>query len=723
MSTADLSTQNGWQRAASVLGFHTPVLPFALRTAVAGFVALVIAHAIGLEHPHWAAMSVWASSQPMREHLLSRGIYRFAGSAVGVVFAVALVLLAQDSLWILALGMALWVALCAFLGNLQRGYMVYGCMLAGYSAAMVVLLHHGPAGAIWPLAWDRMLTVVTGVATALCISWCFAPRRKTDVLIAQSRHALAGVLQSMAAVLRQTSTPDPDHGAQMLSRLAEVEELLELYPEGSRTARRTSKAIHWQQHHALELVYYLGRAQQAQQAQQAHPQSHCESVAAGVAASPGGGALVQSAALADALGQLVVALQAAPQVQGAYTVALHQALAQAMTECEAVVAGTQSAGQSVPAEINALYLLLQEMRRGLRAEEEDLNGGAGQRQSDRRAEPLRLHRDWVGAREAALRAGGTLLVFGAVWAWTQASIVAFGMLGLSVMLLVFSAFESPSRTMAFVLRGQLIGAGLALLCQTLVWPLAQSGWQMVWMLLPFALMGGLVFAHKRTAAGAMDTNMAMFILLAPHFPDAAGWGQHFSMALAVVSGPALAWVVYRWVYPTNAQRRMQTLARMMVQEVPALAQRLLDEGKPALWSVRSEAGSGVWQAQLHHRLLRLMRWADKTRWPERAALPRMGLSLRAMQTALLDLQQWRRNTICATPALRRTERLAEVALRRTVEWGKAGGSYSPAAGEKARAAWQALASQGTLPYALAVQLQCVAQRDLPLLDTVRQWLR
>lgn len=271
--------------------------------------------------------------------------------------------------------------------------------------------------------------------------------------------------------------------------------------------------------------------------------------------------------------------------------------------------------------------------------------------------------------------------------------------------------------------GQLIGAGLALLCQTLVWPLAQSGWQMVWMLLPFALMGGLVFAHKRTAAGAMDTNMAMFILLAPHFPDAAGWGQHFSMALAVVSGPALAWVVYRWVYPTNAQRRMQTLARMMVQEVPALAQRLLDEGKPALWSVRSEAGSGVWHAQLHHRLLRLMRWADKTRWPERAALPRMGLSLRAMQTALLDLQQWRRNTICATPALRRTERLAEVALRRTVEWGKAGGSYSPAAGEKARAAWQALASQGTLPYALAVQLQCVAQRDLPLLDTVRQWLR
>ena len=152
----------------------------------------------------------------------------------------------------------------------------------------------------------------------------------------------------------------------------------------------------------------------------------------------------------------------------------------------------------------------------LRAEQLDLGGPAraGTAWVDRRVDPLPLHRDWVGAREAAIRAGGTLLFFGLLWAWTGWSLIAFGMLGLSVMLLVFSAFENPNRTMAFVLRGQLIGAALALLCQWLVWPWAQSGWQMVWMLLPFALLGGLVFAHKRTAAGAMDTNMAMLILLA-----------------------------------------------------------------------------------------------------------------------------------------------------------------------------------------------------------------
>ena len=192
MNTAQLA-ESPWTRGLQACGFQIPVLVFALRTALAGFVALAVAYALGLEHPHWAAMSVWASSQPMREHLLSRGMYRFSGSVVGVAYAVLLVLLAHDSLWVLAFGLAAWVALCAFLGNLQRGYLVYGCLLAGYSAAMVVLLHHGPADDIWAFAGDRMLTVLTGVLTALCIGWCFSPRRDTVVLITQSRLALAAV--------------------------------------------------------------------------------------------------------------------------------------------------------------------------------------------------------------------------------------------------------------------------------------------------------------------------------------------------------------------------------------------------------------------------------------------------------------------------------------------------------------------------------------------------
>lgn len=714
MSSAEKMTLVGWQRAGRALGFHVPVLAFALRTAVAAFAALAIAYAMGLEHPHWAAMSVWASSQPMREHLLSRGIYRFAGSVVGVAYAVALVLLAQDSQWVLALGLAFWGALCAFLGNLQRGYMVYGCMLAGYSAAMVVLLHHGPAHTIWPFAWDRMLTVITGVATALCISWCFAPRRKAAVLIAQSRAALAGVLQATAARLRQQAIPEGLDNVSLIARLAQVEELLELYPEGSRTARHTAKVIHWQQHYAMEVVYHLG---QTQADTHAHHHGALDAIWTFTALEH---AQPESEALAQALDALAGALQLAPQAQQANTPALRVALKQAVVACETSVAAVLQAQQSVQPGMHALYLLLQEMRRGLKAEAMDLQMDSARAGVDRRLPPLPLHRDWVGAKEAAVRAGGTLLLFGVVWAWTGASIVGFGMLGLATMLLVFSAFESPSRIMAFVVRGQLIGAGLALLCQTLVWPLADSAAQMVWLTLPFALIGGLVFAHQRTAAGAMDTNMAMFILLAPVFPDTAGFGKHLSYALAVVSGPALAWMVYRWVYPTNAQRRMQTVARMMLQEVPAMARRLLQDGATVQVAAWPNSTGNVWQAQLHHRLLRLVRWAEKTQLPQRQQLPRMAMSLRAVQSILLQVQQWRNTTILATPDLRRTERLAELALRRTAAWGES--PAKPQACSKAQAAWQVLATQGALPSFLAGQALRVAQRDLLVLDEARSTL-
>ena len=708
-----------WQRGLTACGFHLPALVFALRTALAGFVALAVAYAMGLEHPHWAAMSAWASSQPMREHLLSRGIYRFSGSVVGVAFAVALVLLAQDSLWVLAVGLAAWGALCAFLGNLQRGYMVYGCMLAGYSAAMVVLLHHGPADNIWAFAADRMLTVVTGVLAALCIGWCFAPRRKAAVLIAQSRQALAAVLDATVARLRGQAAPQGLDNASLLLRLAEVEELLELYPEGSRTARNTSKAMHWQQHQALELVYHLGQTQTAQQRG-----------ATGLwafAAADGRAEQLSPAALAGALQALTQLLHQAPASGVASAQAVDAALRQAIAACEALVEGIQAAGHAVQPGLNALYLLLQEMRRAVRAEQLDLGGHAsvGAALADRRVDPLPLHRDWVGAREAAIRAGSTLLCFGVLWAWTGWSLIAFGMLGLSVMLLVFSAFENPNRTMAFVLRGQLIGAGLALLCQWLVWPWAQSGWHMVWMVLPFALVGGLVFAHKRTAAGAMDTNMAMLILLAPVFPYAMDMGKSVTYALAVVSGPALAWLVYRCIYPTNAQRRMRTLAQMMVAEVPTLAQRMVDEGKPSLVPLlpasMTAAPAGFWQAQLHHRLLRLVRWADKTQHPRRAQLPELGLALRAMPSAMLQLQQWRRDTILVTPALRRTERQAELALRRTAQWGAAQGlEAQDQAAHKAIAAWQALAQQPGLPPLLASQVLRIAERYLPDLCAARR---
>jgi uncharacterized membrane protein YccC len=701
------------RRRLAEWGFQVPLFMFALRTALAAFAALAIAYALGLEHPHWAAMSVWASSQPTREHLLSRSRYRFSGSVVGVAYAVLLVLLAQDSPWVLAVGLALWGAACAFLGNLQRGYLVYGCMLAGYSAAMVVLLHHGPASTIWALGLDRVLTVITGVACALLISWWFAPRRNAVVLISQNRHALALVLRAAAAQCRGAAL-SPPYAAELQTQLARVEELLELYPEGSRTARRTSKSMHRQQHQALELLYHLAQVQL-----DAGTLPHD----ARRAAAPD---LVTLALTLDTLCRhLQQPLTMPAHDDGAVASALDAAIA----ACEATMASRGAPAQPSWEWLAALQQLLEEMRRAAFAEHEELPTHAHADVRPRHADdaprgPLVLHRDWVGARQAAIRAGGTLLLFGLVWAATGWALVGFGMLGLSVMLLVFSAFENPRRTMGFVLRGQTIGAVLALACLGLVWPLATSGWAMVWLVLPFALLAGLVYAHQRTNAGGMDVSMVMLILLPPVYPYAWDAGKSFGLALAVLSGPALAWLAYTFVYPTNAQRRMRTLAQMMLAEVPALAQRLLQEVPAAGPQAPIAATPSLGQIRLHHRMLRLMRWADRSGHASPQDLAQMGQALRFTQASMLDLNAWRQHSLLATPAERRAAREISLALRRTAQWRLLDASDAQAqAIAKAARAWQALAEQPGLPVPLAWQARRLAQHYLPVLSQARRALQ
>lgn len=88
--------------------------------------------------------------------------------------------------------------------------------------------------------------------------------------------------------------------------------------------------------------------------------------------------------------------------------------------------------------------------------------------------PVILHRDWVGARHALIRAAGTMLLLGAAWVLTGWSGGPFVLLGTSVMISLFSTFDNPAEIMRHVLVGQLFGAAAALACRWLVWPFATS---------------------------------------------------------------------------------------------------------------------------------------------------------------------------------------------------------------------------------------------------------
>ena len=163
MSSASSSFLPLFERA----GFDRKRLTFAFKTATVAFIALVVAQALGLEHPQWSAMTVWATAQPMREHLLEKGVWRFLGTVSGIIVGVALIFAGQWQPWALVLGLALWVGLCSGIGLLQRGMVAYGTILAGYSAAMVALLSTAHPEHVLLLGLDRFSTIAVGVVLAM----------------------------------------------------------------------------------------------------------------------------------------------------------------------------------------------------------------------------------------------------------------------------------------------------------------------------------------------------------------------------------------------------------------------------------------------------------------------------------------------------------------------------------------------------------------------------
>ncbi len=237
--------------------------------------------------------------------------------------------------------------------------------------------------------------------------------------------------------------------------------------------------------------------------------------------------------------------------------------------------------------------------------------------------PVVLHRDWAGAWRATVRAGLVLVAIGLIWAATGWSAGPFLLLGVSIMASLFSIFDNPAGVMRFVFVGQVCGASAALACRFLVWPLAGSELQVVLLTTPFILAAALFFSHRRILPIAFDYAMVSLLLLRPAYPPTGSFMEMLAGALAVVAAPLIGMFAYRFIFPLDDRRRLAMLVAMMVHEVQDMA-RAADAAKRR----------SVWRAQLYHRLLRLIRLADKS-GSDRNATIDGGLSVLALGSAVL----------------------------------------------------------------------------------------
>jgi uncharacterized membrane protein YccC len=224
------------------LGFDLGRMRYAFRTAIGACIALAIGWAIGLEHPQWSAMTVWAASQPMRGHLLEKCLFRLGGTVIGTVVGVGLVLAMQVNPWLLVLGLSLWVALCTYVGNVQRGFLAYGALLSGYTAAMVSLLDSAHPDQVFLLGADRLATIALGVIVAALIGYFFTKYSATELLRVRVLSLYGDILRHVGHS-QNSSEPDPQAGPALLEKLAGLDAELDQHAAGSPYRHRHVHAL------------------------------------------------------------------------------------------------------------------------------------------------------------------------------------------------------------------------------------------------------------------------------------------------------------------------------------------------------------------------------------------------------------------------------------------------------------------------------------------------
>ncbi len=162
-------------------------LLFALKTFIGAMMALALAFWLGLDNPYWCMATAYIVAQPLTGAMRSKAVYRFCGTFIGGVAAVALVPTLVDAPVLLSLALSLWIGLCLYLSLLDRSPRAYLFMLAGYTAGIIGFPSVEAPRLIFETALTRVEEISIGIACTTLVGTVVFPRPLGPVLAARIR--------------------------------------------------------------------------------------------------------------------------------------------------------------------------------------------------------------------------------------------------------------------------------------------------------------------------------------------------------------------------------------------------------------------------------------------------------------------------------------------------------------------------------------------------------
>ncbi|MFC3690603.1 FUSC family protein [Chenggangzhangella methanolivorans] len=183
-------------------------LIFAARTTAAALLAAFIAFLVHLPQASTSMITVFIVSQPLAGMVLSKSLFRGAGTAAGAVAAIAFTSAFSNAPELFALAVSLWIGGCVAASvYLRDAPAAYGAMLSGYSVAIIAFPAVEAPDTIFQAALDRGSEIMVGIACATVLSQIVFPQSAADTLKAATLSVVSSASRWAADTLR--GRPDP----------------------------------------------------------------------------------------------------------------------------------------------------------------------------------------------------------------------------------------------------------------------------------------------------------------------------------------------------------------------------------------------------------------------------------------------------------------------------------------------------------------------------------
>lgn len=564
--------------AARWVGLDRPGVGHALRLAGAAWLAFAIASLLHVKNAYWAAMPIWVVAQSSRGLLFERAVSRVLGTLLGALcgFAV-LALTVKPPLQLLAL--ALTMAGFAGATHLVRGPHAYAALMAGITAAVVVVPSVIIREPTWALAVARVECTLIGVLTVTLVMGLFTPRANRTSFYQRAR-GLAGDAILFAAEELAGKSHD---SAATEGRILHAFSLLDAE---SRPVSAGSFRGYRQLQHVDELVTASLAVMAAGQA-------------LGAVAQPDP---LPAGKLASDLERLARDIQHG--ISGQAVGPLHK-----------------RHPDVAPRRLARLERALEQLLKA----EHALTSEAP-RHSDGpavRRIALAPNRDRRLAMRTALTTGLAAFVSSTLAYLSGLPSADLAALGVCIFSMLLGSMAMPQTMAPQLFIGVVAGVVGATLYRLLVQPYADI--DLTWLLLtlaPFLMVGGLVRASRRFAVPAVDANMC-FMLASQAGMPAAGASQVLGGSAALVLGAAVVAAGYM-TFPRTAERALRVTMRRLIRELERIQQG------------RRPVERADWQALSARLILRLMFHASHD--PHRRTTPEGMLAVLNLGHSLVDLK-------------------------------------------------------------------------------------